>query len=318
VSTYQPGDRTPIRSLDQIRASFQPAKPVRGRLGIEWELLALDAEGRMAPYGGPEGVQAGLEAFGPGRGAIREEGHLTAVRLEGGGMVELEPGAQLEVASPPATTLADLERFLGRVEGRLAKAFAEKGLTVHALGHAPRGGPEDHPDVPKARYRILGDHLRRAGTRGRRMMKLTAATQFSLDYENEADLRRKVAALLPLLPYLVAFSANSPMSAGRRTRWLSQRPWIWRGTDRLRCGLPPFLFASDLGYGHLARYGLSRPLLMLVRDGRYLRGDGRSFAQVLEGPGRLGPISTGAPCSPTSAPGVTWRCAWRTPCPCPS
>ncbi len=291
MSTDQYADATPIESIEQLVHFFQPAAPVRGRVGVEWEQLPLDEQWKMVPFDGPAGVEAVLAGISEPKTEVVENGRLTALRLRGGGMIELEPGGQVEIASPPFPKLEGLNRFMARMLRDADDVSRRLGFRLVPWGHAPRNRAEDLPDVPKSRYGLLARHLRSTGARGRRMMKLTAATQISLDYENEEDMRRMVAAVLPVLPYLLAYTANSPVFGGRKSRWLSQRPWVWKGTDPGRCGLPRFLFSERHGYGDWVRYGLTRPLLFLVREEGYVAGDGRSFEEWLKAPGAYGPLT---------------------------
>ncbi len=291
MSTDRPGDRTPIESLSQLCAAFEPKEPVRGRLGVEWEQLPVDPSSRLVPYAGERGVESLLAALSLQHEAVRENGHVTAVRLRGGGMVALEPGGQVEIASPPVDSLETVHRFLARVLKEVDGEARRRGFRLVPWGVAPHNGPEDLPDVPKTRYVLLRRHLEAAGTRGRRMMKLTAATQVALDYQDEADMAAKARGALAALPYLMAFTANAPVADGRRSRWLTQRPWIWRGTDPLRCGVPGFLFSERLGYAELVRYALDRPVLFLMRDGAYVPVEERTFRRLLKSPGGLGPVT---------------------------
>jgi glutamate--cysteine ligase len=291
MSTYQPGDRTPIRSRSQLADYFAPNAPVEGRLGVEWELLPVKPDGRLAAYDGPGGVEEALARLDPPHEAIREAGRITAVKLKGGGMVGLEPGGQVELATLPLDRLAKVQDALERPLALIERSATASGFSLAPWGVAPENGEEDLPDVPKARYGLLRDHLREAGTLGRRMMKLTASTQVSLDYRDESELTAMTRAALTAMPYLLAFTANAPVFKGRRTAWATQRPRVWRGTDRRRCGLPAFLLAPKVTYAAAARWALSRPVLFLVRDGMFLPGDGRSFAQVLSGPGPAGTMT---------------------------
>ena len=293
MSTFRPGDPTEIKSQAQLVEFFAPGGRKRGRLGMELELLPLDARARLVPYAGLHGVESALKNVGGKRKRILEGEHVIAINLAKGGMVSLEPGGQVEVDSPPAEKLADLAAFFGTTLSLLSKSAQGEGFGLFPWGVAPYGSPEDLADVPKARYRLLREHLLASGSLGRWMMKLTAAGHFCLDYENEGDMRRKVAALLPLLPYAVAFTANAPVALGRRSRWLTRRPWIWRHTDPLRCGLPALLFSPKLSFGAYVRYAMARPLLFLVRDGRYVPGGGRTFEDWLKRPGHVGPLTVG-------------------------
>jgi glutamate--cysteine ligase len=291
MSTYQPGDRTPIRDRSQLEDYFAPHAPVEGRLGVEWELLPVKSDGGLVAYDGPGGVEEALARLAPPNEGIFEAERLTAVKLKGGGMVGLEPGGQIELATLPSDRLALVRDALERPLALIERSASSSGFSLAPWGVAPENGEEDLADVPKARYGLLRDHLRAAGTLGRRMMKLTASTQVSLDYRDESELTAMARAAVTAAPYLVAFTANAPIYKGRRTSWATQRPRIWRGTDRRRCGLPAFLFAPKVTYAGAARWALSRPVLFLVRDGKFVPGDGRTFAKVLAGSGPLGPLT---------------------------
>ncbi len=291
MSTYQPGDRTPITRRSQLTDLFAPHSPREGRVGLELELLPVRQDGRLVPYAGPGGVEEMLARLSPPHEAVREGEHLTALKPARGGMLGLEPGAQVEIAAPPLDTLGEVEAYLRGEMEELARSSAESGFRLAPWGVAPMDGEEDLADVPKARYDILRAHLLRAGSLGRRMMKLTASTQVSFDYRDEADLPRLVRTAATALPYVLAFTANGPVYRGRRTRWATQRPKIWRHTDRLRCGLPAFLFEDRVTYTAAARWAAGRPLILMVRDGRFLPGDGRTFAQWLGDPRDRGPVT---------------------------
>ncbi len=291
MSTYQPGSQIPITSRAHLSDAFDPQAPEEGRVGVEWELLPMDDGGGMVSYFGPAGVEAALSRFSPPHGLLLEDGHIAALKLQGGGMVGLEPGGQVELASPPFGRLARIRTFLENNLRGMEAAARPCGFRLKAWGVAPQNGEEDLPDVPKARYGILRDHLLRAGRLGRRMMKLTASTQVCLDYRDEAEMGEMVAAVLPVLPHIAASLANGPIFRGRRTSWSSQRPRIWRGTDARRCGLPAFLFKPRPTYADAARWSLGRPLLFLVREGRFVPGDGRSFDDWLRAPGAFGPMT---------------------------
>lgn len=292
LSTYLPGSSEPLRRISDLAAYFEPPAPQEGRVGVEWELLPLGPDARLVPYGGRAGLRALLEgAAAAGWQPLREARKVVALRPPGGGLVGLEPGGQVELASEPAMGLAELERFFSRSGRALGARARSLGFSLEAWGAAPNEDPERLPDVPKVRYGILGDHLRRTGDRGRWMMKLTASTQVALDYLDERHLRAMTDGALRVLPYLYAATANAPVALGRRTGAASFRAAVWRRTDPRRCGLPAHLFSPTLSYASAARWALSRPPLFFVRGGRWIPGDGRTFAQLLRDPGPLGALT---------------------------
>lgn len=292
MSTYVSSDSTPVTSASQLEEHFRLPHPSPGKLGVEWELLPVNEEGRLVPFFGARGVEALLKRLrSPKDGIIEDNGHLIALELPDGGMFELEPGGQVELAAPPKERLADTQAFLRSQVARAEKNARSLGFRLAPWALAPLNAPEDNDDVPKSRYRILASHLRARGDRGRWMMKLTAATQITLDYEDEAHLAEMVRALLPILPYLTALTANAPVYGGRPNGWQTLRPGIWQRTDPDRCGLPDHLFSEGFGFRSLVDYGLSRPAVFFVRDGQWVPGGGRTFAEILDNPGELGPIT---------------------------
>ncbi len=292
MSTYKPEDGRPVESLSQLREMLVPSSPKEGRLGLEWELLPIGPGGHMVSYAGPQGVEALFGALRrQGHEPVMENGRVIALHLKGGGMIALEPGAQVEIASPPSNRLGGLGRFLSKTLESARRESRALGFDLCPWGLAPNDGPEMNKDVPKARYAVLKKHLESSGDRGRWMMKLSAATQASMDYADETHMRRMVDGCLKLIPYLVAATANAPAAMGRRSRWMSLRPSVWRRTDPERCGLPRHLFSGRLGYDSVFKYAIERPPVFFVRGQRWIRSDGRTFREILKRPGKIGPVT---------------------------
>ncbi len=291
MTTYRRGDRTPIEEPALLREAFVPENPVPGRMGIEWEFLPVADDSRLVPFGAPGGV---CELFGEMEGGgyrlDMERGIPIGLHTGDGAFVGLEPGAQVEVSTRPFTRLADLFAQLEGHRERLEAGARTRGWRLAPWGLAPHNGPEDNPDVPKERYGLLRDYLQDRGSRGRWMMKLTASVQMSLDFPSEEGLELQMDGLLRVLPYLTGWLANSPVSNGRKGRWKTLRPFIWRRTDRLRCGLPAFFFRPGL-ISSWQEYALTRPVIFLVRDGAWHTGGNRTFREWLEDPRELGPIT---------------------------
>ena len=292
MSTYKARSAQPVETIAQLEEAFVPPSPVEGRVGAEWELLPLDKKGHMIAYAGPSGVERLLGRLAQkGFDPVMERGRIIALEIKGKGMIALEPGAQIEIASRPFESLGEIDRFFRQIHKMVRAEARPFGFDLFPWGLAPNDGPEATKDVPKARYAILKKHLETTGDRGRWMMKLSAATQISIDYMDETHLRDMVDGCMKLIPYLVALTANSPAANGRRSRWMSLRAPVWRRTDPKRCGLPAHLFSKGLSYGSLVRYAIERPPLFFVRGGRWVESDGRTFREILRRPGKIAPIT---------------------------
>jgi glutamate--cysteine ligase len=231
---------------------FTPAadRPAGARYGVEVELIALDAEtGLPVPILDPAeaaGNQSGSLAFLRHRGnrlswrAVPGPHGVPDLHLPGGGHVSYEPGGQIEYATPPHGTVAELVADLERVIPPLVEDAAEAGIRLVGLGIDPVN-PLDRARLllPGDRYVAMHRYLARIGDAGPRMMLQTAAIQVNVELADpagrDADLRWRV--LHAAAPFLTAIFANSAAYAGAASGYASFRARQWRLLDRRRTGL---------------------------------------------------------------------------------
>ncbi|MBW3554666.1 MAG: ergothioneine biosynthesis glutamate--cysteine ligase EgtA [Gemmatimonadetes bacterium] len=254
------------RLLEDVRERlFTPAsgRPVGERYGAEVELLALDAEtGRpLTIFGdrvggddvagsddvaysaaGRAGSLAFLRAYGSPLGWRVEDGPhgAPAIRLPDGGRISYEPGGQIEYATLPRSTVAELTAELDRVVTPLVTAAADAGIRLVGRGIDPVNPLERaRPVLPGERYTAMRRYLSRIGDAGPRMMLQTAAIQVNVELADaggrDADLRWRV--LHAAAPYLTATFASSRVYAGADSGYASFRARQWRLLDRRRTGV---------------------------------------------------------------------------------
>ena len=222
----------------------------RGRLGVELEWLTCPLDDPARPI-----------SLGQLRTAV-------AGPLPRGGRLTFEPGGQVELSSLPhagiAAAHAAVAADLGALRGRLGDA----GVDLVGLGLDPFrpcrrlvGGP---------RYDAMEAYFDGSGRAGRRMMCGTASVQLNLDMEGEGTPGARWALAHAIGPVLAAACANSPIVAGRPSRWRSARLAVWAAIDRTRTA--PALTSdiatcdSDSPSDQWARYALDARV-MLVRAG---------------------------------------------------
>jgi glutamate--cysteine ligase len=80
---------------------------------------------------------------------------------------------------------------------------------------------------------------------------------------------------------VTALFAHSPLTEGEPNGMMSARAWAWRDTDPDRCGLLPFVFKDQAGFGDYLDWALDVPLFFVVRDGDYFPGDGTTFRRFI-------------------------------------
>ncbi|MYS20552.1 glutamate--cysteine ligase [Streptomyces sp. DvalAA-14] len=185
--------------------------------------------------------------------------------LPRGGRLTREPGGQVELSSPPAPTLAACVEATAADLAVLRQAMDRAGLVLVGRGLDPYREPPrvlDHP-----RYRAMEGFFDREGPWGRTMMRRTASLQVNLDAGDDTDgvsgYRYRWDLVHRLGPVLVAAFANSPMSCGRPTGWVSTRQATWARMDPGRTHQPDRV--ADPGTSW-ARYALDAKLLCVPGD----------------------------------------------------
>jgi glutamate--cysteine ligase len=138
--------------------------------------------------------------------------------------------------------------------------------------------------MPKRRYDVMRPSLAARGRLAEDMMAMTASTQASFDFSDEADLADKLRVALAVQPAVTALLANSAVVGGRPSGWKSYRVAVWAETDPARCGLLDFPFEpgfDDAPYRRYVEWALDVPMILLRREGRYLDTGGRTFRAFL-------------------------------------
>ena len=216
------------------------------RVGIELERFLITRDGQTVTYKGDPGVQNLLEQLlrdVPEARPVMIEGNLLGLTYEDAGVevaVSLEPAAQVEVAVGPCEKLMPLRDALANFDRYVASALEEIGLdaALVASGYNPNvQNLESLPLIPKERYRDMDAYLSRTGRYARDMMRASASTQISLDYENEEEAARiyRMGTILgPLFSFLFD---NAPRFRDQGGRMARSR--IWKHVDCDRCGIVP-------------------------------------------------------------------------------
>ncbi len=160
------------------------------------------------------------------------------------------------------------------------------GVRFLGLGGSPKWTLAETPKMPKSRYEIMTRYMPKVGTKGLDMMYRTCTIQVNLDFESEADMRRKMQVSLKLQPLSTALFANSPFTEGRTNGLLSWRGDIWRDTDNQRSGLLEFCFSKDFGFFDYVEWALDVPMYFVIRNGDYIDMTRYTFRQFLDRRGR--------------------------------
>jgi len=256
------------------------------KLGTEHEKFGYTIDDlRPLPYAGKRGIQAILNALAE-RYAWQptyEDGQVIALVDASGATITLEPGGQLELSG---ALLDNIHQTCTEVNTHLrqVRSVSEPlGIAFLGMGFQPRWGLEDMQWMPKARYRIMREYMKKVGTMGQDMMTRTCTVQVNLDFSSEADMVKKFRTSLALQPIATALFANSPFRDGRPNGYLSFRSHVWEHTDPDRTGMLPFVFDDGMGFERYTDYMLDVPMYFVHRQGKYIDVAGQSFRDFLAG-----------------------------------
>ena len=285
-------DFNPVEGFDQLVGYLaEGCKPRdKWRIGTEHEKFPFYIDGHApVPYGGQRGIRALLEGMQEmlGWDPIMDAGRIIGlVEPTGQGAISLEPGGQFELSGAPVETIHQTCREGNAHLAQLREIAEPLGIRFLGLGGSPKWTLAETPKMPKSRYEIMTRYMPKVGTHGLDMMYRTCTIQVNLDFESEADMRRKMQVSLKLQPLATALFANSPFTDGKPNGLQSWRGEIWRDTDNQRAGMPQFCFAPDFGFADYAEWALDVPMYFVIREGRYHDMTHMTFRQFMAGAAR--------------------------------
>ncbi|MCO5070791.1 MAG: glutamate--cysteine ligase [Rhizobiaceae bacterium] len=285
-------DFRPIEKTDELVSYLAAGNKPRDewRIGTEHEKFPFYVDGNApVPYGGGRGIRALLEGMQKTLGwdPIVDDGRIIGlVEPTGQGAISLEPGGQFELSGAPLETLHQTCREGNAHLAQLREIAEPLGIRFLGLGGSPKWTLAETPRMPKSRYEIMTRYMPKVGTQGLDMMYRTCTIQVNLDFESEADMRRKMQVSLKLQPLATALFANSPFTEGRPNGLQSWRGDIWRDTDNQRSGLKEFCFSPDFGFADYVEWALDVPMYFVIREDRYHDMTHMTFRQFLAGDAR--------------------------------
>jgi glutamate--cysteine ligase len=208
----------PVELEQAVRRLFTPARRP-GLVGVEVELVPVSDTDL------PQPVDPAVLAEG------FDDDFVAAARPS------FEPGGQLELSPPPCGTARAVADQVHRLLTRAAAIAQRRGVRLEAVGTNPYHSCAQVPlRTPTPRYLAMQEEFDRLGPDGRRMMRLTAALQVTVDLlPGRAGREQWLVANLAGPPLAVAF-ANSTVIDGRPVAIPGARTRIWRGIDPRRTG----------------------------------------------------------------------------------
>ena len=204
------------------------------------------AEGLRATFDAPAPLTVGIEEevflVDPETHALAPAAASVLARLPQDGRFKLElPAAQLELVTPPCSSVPDAIAALRAARGELAAVATALGAGMHPF--APAEGALNAGERYARTEREYGPVARR---------QLVASLQVHVAVGGADRSLAVYNALRAYLPELAALAANAPFYEGRDSGLASVRPKVSEGLPRQ--GVPPPLasweaFADELTWG---------------------------------------------------------------------
>ena len=238
------------------------------KLGVELEHIVVDRQTRESiSYYGDRGIGALLERLS-GQFPFRyePEGSLLGIYNDDYS-ISLEPAGQLEVSINPREDISLIYRIYRMFLEQITPILEEWGYEMLTLGYHPVSKAENMALIPKKRYEYMDRYFMETGCCGKNMMRGTAATQVSIDYDNEQDFILKIRSAYMLMPLFKLLTDNTPVMDGEAYEGHLARTYIWDNVDPDRTGIIPGLFDEDFGFEKYAQFLMDMPVIFVENQG---------------------------------------------------
>lgn len=189
---------------------------------------------------------------------IFDSGNIVGLKRNGS-TITLEPGAQVEISVQPFERIEDIETEYSDILNEIKRCIKKRKQDIAIIGYHPKSKIEDIPFIPKERYSFMKEYFKDKGKYALNMMKGTASTQISIDYECESDFSRKFRVANFLSPLIYCIFDNSPVFEGVKWKENSLRINIWNNCDDDRSGIVEGALGDGFNYESYAQYIIERP-----------------------------------------------------------
>ena len=194
------------------------------KIGIEVECFIFDKNDKRIPVN--KGVTYSASD-------LLEE--LSSINKAQSASFSLEPGGQIEWASPACETIQELEQSFINYKKTLDEILKREGFKPLFIGVDPFNDPGAIELIDHVKYRLMDKNMRENGSLGKWMMRNTCSIQINYDIKSRKDLEESIYILDCIHPVLSFLFSNSPFQKGRSVGNLNLRNHIWENTDDSRC-----------------------------------------------------------------------------------
>lgn len=208
-----------------ILSNLQPSK--ERKIGIECECFFYDSDQRRIPVNPTNRFSA--------TDFLNEMIDLQSNdEIKAG--YSLEPGGQLEWASPPSKSLHEINKNYVRNKARVVEIAERENLKYVDFSLEPLHNPSEIDLISHEKYRLMDKMFTETGMLGQWMMRNTSSVQVNIDFSSKEEAEKMAYIADCLTPIASILFANSPFWKGRPCGKENLRYKIWNSTDNSRCG----------------------------------------------------------------------------------
>ncbi len=196
--------------------------PSQRKIGLEIENIIYDDNNNRLPVNQGSNFSSS-ELLKELNGAICNNGEYS-----------LEPGGQIEWASPPFISLYDLKDSISNHKTLFNNILKKHNLKLIPYGVDPIFSPNEIDLILDPKYHFMDQHMDKNGSTGKWMMRCTSSIQVNFDALNEKNMEEIVFIADCLHPVASYLFSNSPYKNKEAIK-INFRNNIWSNTDKKRC-----------------------------------------------------------------------------------
>lgn len=148
----------------------------------------------------------------------------------------LEPGGQLEWASPPMKSLHEINSNYIQNKARVIEIAKRENLKYIDFSLEPLYHPSEIDLIKHEKYCLMDKMFIGTGKLGQWMMRNTSSIQVNIDFSSREEAEKMAYIADCLTPITSILFANSPFWKGIPSGKENLRYKIWNSTDNSRCG----------------------------------------------------------------------------------
>jgi len=245
-------------------------KDEANKLGVEFEHFIIDKNSLMScDYeSGVNKVMVNLVK--KGWQPLNPESKEILGLMKNGHSITLEPGGQIELSLKPYVKIQAIKKAYEEILNEI-KASLLSNQKIISLGYHPKSKINTLEILPKVRYHQMFEYFKTCGEYAHYMMKGTASTQVTIDYNSEEDFIKKFRVANFLSPFIYRIFDASPIFEGALYNKHNLRLKIWDNTDQRRCGIPNQALTNlNFGFKDYGQYILESPPIFLKKENEYI------------------------------------------------